>query len=306
MRLKAAKWAIALAAAAWLAPASAQPLRDPVVVQLKQRGDAAIEAGHYQEALDAYTKALAIEPTPAIHYNRGRALQALGRNAEALAELELFASTAPASLKAAVPDLEGMIARTQQQVAEVQVSSPVAGASLHVAGKVLALPLERPLRLDPGSFDLQVTAAGYETWRGRVTLGSGDRREVSAALTKQDTHGTLLVHSTVTGTEVRVDGRLVGAAPSELRLTPGEHTVTLERAGYETASSRVVLGPRERRTLTLTLAQTTRFYERWWFWTAVGAAAATGAVVAIAVSTEGTPVKGDIPPGHVTAPLMRW
>lgn len=295
-----------LAAVAWLAPASAQPVSDPVVVQLKQRGDAAIEAGHYQEALDAYTKALAIEPTPAIHYNRGRALQGLGRNAEALEELELFASTAPPPLKAAVPDLEGMIARTQQQVAEVRITSPIAGATLHLAGKVIALPLERALRLDPGTFDLQVVATGYETWRGRVTLKSGERRELSAALSKRDARGMLLVRSTVTGTEVRVDGRLVGSAPSELRLSPGEHTVTLQRVGYETASSRVVLAPSERRTLTLTLAQTTRFYERWWFWTAVGAAAATGAVIAIAVSTEGTPVKGDIPPGHVTAPLMRW
>lgn len=292
--------------AAWVTSASAQALNDPVAVQLKQRGDTAIETGRYQEALDAYTKALAIEAAPALRYNRSRALQALGRNAEALDELELFASTASPELKAAVPDLESMLGSMRRQVAEVSVQCPLSGASLRVAGKVLELPLRRPLRLDPGSFELEVTAAGYEPWREKITLSSGDRRQLSPALLQADGRGTLVVRSTVSGTEVRIDGKLVGSAPSELRLTAGEHNVTLQRAGYEAATSRVILRVRERRTLTLTLARSPRLYERWWFWTGIGAAAAAGAVVAIALSTDGTPVKGDIPPGQLTAPLMRW
>lgn len=119
---------------------TAQGLTDPVAIQLKHQGDSAIESGAFEAALGSYSKALLIEPSPALQYNRGRALQALGRNSEALDEFEQFESTASTELKAAVPDLEEMIAAVRHQVAEVSVKCDVPGARLHVKGKALAPP----------------------------------------------------------------------------------------------------------------------------------------------------------------------
>lgn len=43
---------------------------------------------------------------------------------------------------------------------------------------------------------------------------------------------TVIVKSTPDGAEITVDGRFMGNTPSTLQLTPGEHTVTVDRAGF--------------------------------------------------------------------------
>ena len=59
--------ALAIFAVLWTPAVFAAGKTDPVVAQLKRQGDVAIEAGHYDVALAAYSKALAIEPAPALH-----------------------------------------------------------------------------------------------------------------------------------------------------------------------------------------------------------------------------------------------
>jgi hypothetical protein len=298
--------ALALFCALWAPSVSAAGSTDPVVAQLKRQGDAAIEAGKFDLALAAYSKALAIEPSPALHYNRGRALQGLGRNAEALDELELFQSTAPAALKSAVAGLEGMIRLVHSQIAELSVKCDTPGAVLRVGGQSLVLPLQRALRFDPGNVDVELVAPGYETWRDQLTLGAGERRELAPRLERQDLRGTLVVTSSVPGAFVHVDGKASGTVPLELRLAPGEHAISLRHAGYEPATSRVVLRPKEHRSFAPTLQRTPRFYERGWFWTGVGAVVTTGAVVSIALVTEKSAAKGDIPPGQIMTSLTAW
>src|SRR5438045_3143646 len=163
--------------AVWASVAWGQELQDPVALQLKAQGDKGMESGDYAEALRAYSKALSIEPSPVLHYNRGRALQGLGRNAEALDEFEKFEHSAPAKLAEAVPELAEMMDAVRHQVAEVKVNCHVPGATLHVQQKALPLPLRQSLRFDPASFDVEVSATGYESWRARITLEGGETRE---------------------------------------------------------------------------------------------------------------------------------
>lgn len=297
---------LAFCVGVWASPGRAQPPVDPVAAQLKQRGDAAMQAGDFREALDAYTKALSAEPSPALHYNRGRALQGLARNAGALEEFERFRDTAPAELKSAVPDLDGLIDFVRQQIAEVTVTSSVPGASVRVRNRAWPLPLSRPLRFDPSTIDVEVVADGYEPWRSRLTLTAGDRRELTAHLVRRDLRAVLRVKSPTAGAFVTVDGARIGSAPIELRVAPGEHSIEVSRPGYETASSRVVLREREQRSISVSLERSTRFYERWWFWTGAGVIAATGVVAVVALSTERPAAKGDIPPGQLTAPCVRF
>jgi PEGA domain/Tetratricopeptide repeat len=284
----------------------AQPLVDPVASKLKSHGDSAIELEHYDEALRAYTKALSIEPSPALHYNRARALQGLGRNAEALAEFERFESTASPSLIAAVPDLKEMIEAARRQVAEITVKCDIPGATILVMHQARKLPLREPLRFDPVTLEIEVTAAGYDSWRTRITLEGGEHRELEPQLKRKDLLGTVVITSPVVGARVEVDDKKVGTVPVELRLAPGDHAITLRHSDYETANSRIVVRSGERRSLSVTLERTPRFYERWWFWTGLGTVAATGVVVGIALTTEKSPAKGDIPPGRITTPLVSW
>ena len=302
----AASLALGLFLALWSPAVTAADRTDPVVAQLKRKGDAAIEAGKFDVALAAYSKALAIEPSPALHYNRGRALQGLGRNADALAELEQFEATAPDALKSAVSDLAGMIQLVRSQIAELSVKCDAPGAVLRVGGQSLVLPLQRALRFDPGNVVVELQAPGHETWRDQLTLAAGERRELVPRLERQDPRGTLVITSSVAGAFVHVDGKALGTVPVELRLAAGEHSIALRHAGYEPVTSRFVLRPKEHRSFALELQRTPRFYERGWFWTGVGAAVATGTVIGIALATERSAAKGDIPPGQITAGLTSW
>lgn len=286
-------------------PSLAQsPMGDPDAFRLKRQGDDAMESGRHAEALNAYSEALTIEPSPALHCDRGRALQALGRNAEALDELERCERTASTKFRAAIPELADTIALVRRQVAMVTVNCDVPRAILHVRGKTLTLPLREPLLFDPATFDFEVVATGYQPWRTRLTLKGGEQHELAARLKRQNPHGTLIVTSPVSGARAGVDGKPVGTVPLEIELDPGEHTITLQHQDYQTASSRFVLRSGERRSLSITMQQSPRWYQRWWFWTGIGTAVAAGLVIGIAVSAGRSPAKGDPPAGQATSTLL--
>jgi tetratricopeptide (TPR) repeat protein len=297
---------LAAAAAFWAVPAAAQSLVDPVAIQLKKTGDVSIENGRFDEALSAYTKALAIEPTAALHFNRGRALQALGRNAEALEEFDRFLSESTPELRAAVPELSAMVRLVRGQISEVVVRCDVPGALLHFGPKVLPLPLQAPLRFDPGTVNFEVTATGYESWQIRRTLRGGESAELVPELKQIDSRAHLTITSPVVGAQVQVDGSGMGTVPLELQLAPGDHAIVLQHEGYATANSRVVLRARDKRSLSVNLDPLPSWYQRWWFWSGVGAVVVTGVVVGVALSTEKSAGAGDIPPGRITSALVRW
>jgi hypothetical protein len=282
--------------------ASAQQT-DSLAGDLKQRGDAALAEGHYQEALDAYTRAIAIEETPELHYNRARALQALSRHAEALSELEAFERSADAALKLRVPGLDTMMAAARGKVATVSISATVEGAVVELDdGRKVELPLS-DLRLDAGRHKFAAIAEGYEPAEREVLLEGGTRQSIVLRLEPIERAAVLTVRSPVTGAEVWLASKRMGNVPLELSLPPGEHTLVLRHDDFEEARTRVILEPRQRRAVDLPMEPIPSLFERWWFWTgaAVLLAGVTVTVILIAQPEEASP--GDIPPGIVSAPL---
>jgi tetratricopeptide (TPR) repeat protein len=275
-------------------------------LDLKQRGDDAIENGRYDAALDAYSRALAIEPTPALHYNRGRALQALSRNAEALEEFQEFARTASPDLIAVVPQLPQMIEMTRSRVGFLQIDCPLKNATVTVGTRVWTLPLTTPLRFDPGDYSVEIKAPGYVTQKTPITLRGGDDRTIRGELSKVDLRANLRITSPVPGATVNLDGKRIGTVPADATLAAGPHELTVSHPDYRDATSQVILKERERRELSVALDPKPHFYDRWWFWTALGVMAAGGVALGIALSTEKSASSGDIPPGQITAPLIRY
>src|SRR5690349_16879524 len=100
---------------------AAEGLDDTLAQRLKAEGDQALVDGRYAQALESYRRAAAIEPDPALDYNLGRTLQALGRSAEALDALERFAHEASPDLIARVPRLDELMSELRANVADLSL-----------------------------------------------------------------------------------------------------------------------------------------------------------------------------------------
>lgn len=114
--------------------------------------------------------------------------------------------------------------------------------------------------------------------------------------------GALEVLANVSGAEVLLDGRSLGQTPlaPQLGLPVGEHTLRVHKAGYTDSVQTVKVRLQKTARLVVTLQvpprQTGRplkqrtvipWYTRWWFWTAVGVAAAgVGAALGYALSAN--------------------
>lgn len=298
---------IALCIAALAGRARGEPVSPDRAVELKQEGDSAMVSLRYADALDAYSASYELDRNPALLYNLGRALQALGRYPEAFAKLEAFSTAAPPELKRKVPKLAELIEDVRIRVSRLMVTSNVAGARVHVRKRELGpTPLVGPISLNAGNAVIEVSAEGYLPYRRIVRLPPGGEYALHVELLERDRSGILLVATNVRGARVFVDGKLVGMAPTETIVSPGTHRVSATHAGYHDAQSTAVLRAGERKSFVVELEATVPITQRWWFWTGVGAVVAGGAALSIALLSERSPDNGDIPPGQIAATLLRY
>ncbi len=43
----------------------------------------------------------------------------------------------------------------------------------------------------------------------------------------------VVIKSNPDGAEITIDGKLVGTTPSTVQLTPGEHTISIDKSGFK-------------------------------------------------------------------------
>jgi hypothetical protein len=282
------------------ASARATRERDARIAELKKAGDAALDTKHYAEALAAYDEAYAIAPNAALLYNRGRALQFLGRFPEALDAIEAFAKDAPSELRDRVPGLPRLLEELRGRVGSLVVTTPVEGARVLVNDKQVGItPIASPIGLAAGHLSIEVFAEGYFPMRREVDLPGKGSRAVDFPLVSRDTSGLLVVRSHVSATRIRIDDRMLGLAPVEAGLVAGAHRIVAESDGHDDASTQIVLGAGEKREAWLDPAGRPALYARWWFWTAVGVVVAGGVVTYVALTTDRATTSGSYSPGIV-------
>ncbi len=66
-------------------------------------------------------------------------------------------------------------------------------------------------------------------------------RALLQQLERRTMPGTLIVHSTPTGADLRLDGAPVGVTPAELSVAPGDHVLDVARDGYRPTSRTVAM-----------------------------------------------------------------
>jgi hypothetical protein len=276
------------------------------VAEIKKRGDAAMDSGRPADALAAYVEAYSLAKEPALLYNKGRALQALGEYPQALEELEAFDKTAPPELKARVPGLAKMIVELRARVTTVSIACDTMAARVRLRDRTVGTcPLPPTLVVLAGHATLEVTAEGYFPYVRELDLPPGGVSSLDVRLASRATSGILVVKSNVANTVVTIDGKGFGMVPVEASLKPGPHALELRRDGYRPASTQAILAAGETKQVDVPLEAEGTIFGKWWFWTGVGVIVAGGVVVALALTTEKSPEPGTVPPGVVTGGLQR-
>ena len=276
-------------------------------MQLKVEGDAAFDAFLYADALRAYEASYEAPHDPALLFNRGRALQALGRYPEALEMFERFDKEASPGLRAKVPGLAKLIEDVRTRVATLRVTCNVAGAQVLVADRVVGeTGTLGDVRLNAGTAVVKVTRDGFFPVKRDVQLKGSMLTTLEIKLLPRATSGVLAVIVEPAAARVTIDGKFEGNAPIELVLPAGTHDVSLQSPGYEPLSSKAVVRADGRVDVRLTMQATPSVLSRWWFWTGVGAVVVSGVIIGVALTTNRNPGEGDFSPGRATAPLFKF
>ncbi len=281
-------------------------LRDALAREFKSTGDQAMQAKRYEQALAAYERASELEAHPILLFNRGRALQALNRYPEALDAIVAFREQASPELTAKAGNLDELLANLRQHVSHLEIVCAVPGAHVVLDGKILGdTPFAKPVPVNAGSSHLAITAEGYLPFEKDIVLPPTGQQRVQVTLTVHKSEGHLTVTSVV-GAVAFVDGVRLGSVPAEATLPSGRHLIRVEHPGFRSAETGVEIIADQDRALHLALEKEPGLLRKWWFWTGAGVLVSAGVTALICATTERSPSSGDIPPGRVASPLLRF
>jgi len=134
----------------------------------------------------------------------------------------------------------------------VEISNPTTGSIIvnsTPAGAAITLDDTETSKVTPHTFDsltpgehtVAVNLAGYEPASQTVSVIAGSSVTADFTLVMIPTTGSIVVNSTPAGAAITLDGTETGQVTPHTfdALTPGEHTVAINLAGYEPASQTV-------------------------------------------------------------------
>ena len=280
--------------------------KDPKKIEaakLKKEADGLMGQDRYADALALYQKAYEISADPALLYNQGRALEAMGEYPDAIDKLEKFDKDASKELHNKVPALRELINDLKSRIATVVVSTNAAGARLLLRDKAQGtIDGEMKVRTRAGPATIEVSAEGYNTFKRDVVLSANATLRVDAQLTLKKSDAVLVIRSKPIA-DISVDGKAIGRVPLEFHIAAGSHNLVAEASGYDTESVPMTLALGDRRELDIELHKSPSITSRWWFWTAIAGVVVTGAAIGgyFALTTERTPEGGNFGSGKLPA-----
>jgi hypothetical protein len=139
----------------------------------------------------------------------------------------------------AVKDVKGgghTGAMTGAMVATGIVFFPAAPLFLFMHGKDITIPkgteitayINGDAPLDPAKFGGSAANQIQATPAAPAAAAQGATQPPSSS-----EHSTVVLKSTPDGADITVDGKYVGSTPSTLKLAPGDHTISIEKAAFK-------------------------------------------------------------------------
>ncbi len=256
--------------------------------RLFTEGVTLLQDHRFADALARLEQARALREVPAIVYNMAVALRGLGRYVEAAESLRRFLALTQGRLDPQrQADAERLSSETQAAIAYVTVRVAVAGATVTIDERVLTPEqLDRAVPVNPGAHVFRAYGDGLTRHEVERRVGNGERTEVQLSPTRSLVMAALRVEPSVPGAEVWVDRQQAGVGQIDVNLAPGRHEIQVRAAGYRSFESSVMLVPGQRERFHVDLTRSGSLLTRWWFWTAVGVAAA-GVTAGLVIGLSG-------------------
>lgn len=161
-------------------------------------------------------------------------------------------------------------ARITGTVTDQDTGRGIAGAQIKISVAIGPLPIVLTTKAnDQGQYDLTITletaaqvsaevnATGYESRSESFGLAVGEQKAFSVSLVKTVVTGTLRVRTKPVMASVFIDGVDSGkVTPSDLTVAAGNHTVRVEKSGYQTSEKSVAVVANQAVLVELTLTPT--------------------------------------------------
>jgi PEGA domain len=311
--------ALAIAPSSWAQDRAEGSAEDPAEGPERDRSTASVDAARqafvdgaahakemrWGDALERFEASARLKPHAGTSYNIGICHRALGRYALAqatfrrsLAEHQATGELAPslvANTHAFLEEIDRVLASFDVtlspptakiavdgrplEVADADAKPPTLVAGVEAPGPPEAPPSGRfKLVLDPGAHVFVLSQKGYGDVVVRRNIRPGARKRLDLSMRRLP--ATLSVESSEASAAVSVDGIDVGLAPVALSRPPGRYHVLVRKDGFDPYETDVLLRSAQEMDLRATLAaEEPGIHEQWWFWTSIGAALTTAAVV---------------------------
>lgn len=277
---------------------------DPVREEARahfQRGVELIGSERWADAIIELRRAQELRVTPAVHFNLGLALRAVGRNREAMAAFREFSRMSGATTN---PELAARVDAYVQELTEglgrvvLLVEPP--SASVQIDGA--AVRANESVEVDPGRHVIVAAAEGFAGENRTVEVARGSQSTVMLRMVPLVLSSRVTVTADPSGALVRIDGQNVGFGSVEETVRPGSHTLEVSAEGYYTFRRRFEALAGQSQTLRANLSNSRGVVESPWFWLGVGALAAGGGVAAYFLLQDlAPPYQGTL--GNVTDAL---
>jgi hypothetical protein len=139
--------------------------------------------GNFQGALDKFTSAYALFPSPKLWFNIGQANRDLDRPLEALDAFEAFLAGAKQPPPRIAAEAQQSITDLQSRLGQLQVDSTPAGAQVSVDGRAVGeTPLPKVLWVLPGRHEVTLEKSGRLPTSAAITVAAGSTQKLALIL----------------------------------------------------------------------------------------------------------------------------
>ena len=242
-------------------PLSAQDAQHAEAQALVEAGLKDARAKRFDDAVVNFDKAFKLFPHADISHNLGRAQEELGRHIEAIDAFKRALDMDPgykyaSDARARISKLDETLRKTHG-VVTFRSTPEAVSLTVEVAGEVFASLLTTPVTryVPAGPFSVRAKKAGFVDIEQKAEVALGADAVIDLLLRPVPKKGFLTVTADAEGAQVFVDGELIGAAPVEgYALSAGRHALKVKAPGRETFEASIEVSPNAEERVGATLA----------------------------------------------------